>query len=71
MNLMGLMIGLGLVLLRLRLGFGDLLRLRSDCDVLLFGEGDEECEVCLWRVGDSESDLFTACLSPFLTGEET
>lgn len=25
--------------------------------------------MCLWRVGDSDSDLFAGCLSPFLTGD--
>ena len=66
------MIGLGLRLVRFRLGGGDLLllRLRSDCDVLRFGEGEEEREVRLWRTGESDSDL-TGCLLPFLTGDDS
>ena len=74
-NLIGLMIGLGLLLVRLRLagGGGDLLLLRlwSDCDVLRFGEGDKEREVRLRRTGESESDLGGGCLSPFLTGDDS
>lgn len=64
------MIGLGLALLRLRLGCGDLLRLRSDCEVLFFGEEGAECTVRLFCVGERESDRFAPRWSPFLTGEE-
>ena len=71
-NLIGLMIGLGLLLVRFRLGGGDLLLLRlwSDCDVLRFGEGEEEREVRLRRTGESESDL-ADCLLPFLMGDDS
>ena len=66
------MIGLGLLLVRFRLGGGDLLLLRlpSDCDVLRFGEGDKEREVRLRRTGESESDL-AGCLLPFMTGDDS
>jgi hypothetical protein len=67
------MIGLGLLLVFLRLEGGDLLRLRlwSDCDVLRFGEGEEEREVRLRRTGESESDLAGGGLLPFLTGDDS
>lgn len=64
------MIGLGLALLR-RLCCGDLLRLRSDCEVLLLGDEDEDRIVRLFRVGERDSDRFVVCCwSPFLTGDE-
>lgn len=63
------MIGLGLVLGLFRFAGGLRLRLRSDCDFLLFGEGDIEGEARLRRLGESDNDL-SGCLPPFLTGED-